>query len=344
MIEGGNVEVPITGTANIRNLYGVAYRDQYTNSPAIRPTSWYVEWPPKEVSPACRLLLHTNKLAEAECPLPTSCGPAAKALVDSSWWGNEMVFCAAAGTHHHDLTPEAITTDPDWVHVHDFDVGTNDDLCNAASLFVVIRFANNSLTVISKQSVSNIPMYNTGTKAYGIPYLDIHRRLSGQTRCLTTPGPSLEHPLATWSPPFLARKRSASGTGIDTNPFGDVNLTTRVIRGDWGTGLRPVLFWKAVEDPVACHDVRYISAYAIPGSSIVTSVLHSILNFLVDLLDDIVEGILPFIYQVYIRLDREFRISECLVVAIMSMWWTSRPQHAVAITIVYPLVTGFRRG
>jgi hypothetical protein len=186
-------------------------------------------------------------------------------------------------------------------------------------------------------------MYNLNLKAYGIPYLDIHRRLSGDSRCITSPGPSLAQPLAAWSPPFLARRRSASGTGIDTTPLGDVNLTTHVIRGDWGTGLRPVLFWKVVDDPVACHDVRYVSAYAIPGSTIVPGILHSVLNFLVDLLDDIVEGILPYLYQIYVRLDRDFRLSECFVVALLSMWWTTRPQHAAVITIAYPLVTGFRR-
>lgn len=335
--------VPLTGIREVVDIYGGDFRAFFNNPPELSPTGYYAEYPYPEIDPNCQVILHTNKLAASDCPLPHSCGPASFTEIDSSWWGDEHGLCSTAGAHHHSVTPDSVPNDPGWAQIMTLRVGINDDLCNAAEHFNVLQFPNGSRYVVPRIALSNRPVFNIGTGTYTALYLKLDRRIGKDSRCVVKPTNIWAIPYDTWKPPFLARRRKNSYTGIRFTPLSDVNLTTVIIRGDWGDNLRPILFHSPPDEPVECLDIRYVTKYDVPGSTIIPSVLDHVLDFLLKILGMVVTGIVPFFTKIVTELDQQYRVLEIFTVLMLALWWTDRPQHALVAASVYALATGLRR-
>lgn len=335
--------VPITGERGVVDVYAGDFRHRYSSVPELQSTGYYAEYPYPEIDPECQVILHTNKLAVSECPLPHQCGPATFTEVDSQWWGDEHGLCSTAGAHHHDISPSDIPKHPGWALVLTMKVGINDDLCNAAALFNVLRFPNGTELAVHRLSLANRPLYNIETGKYAVLYLHLDRRLGQDTRCVVVPSQNWATPYGKWNPPFLARRARFEYTGIEFTPLEDVNLTTVIIRGDWGDNLRPIRFHSPPDQPPECLNIRYVTKYSVPGSTIIPVVLEHILDFAVRVLDMIAVGILPFVFRVFNDLDMRYRFTEVIAVLLLSLWWTDRAQHAFVVTTAYALLTGLRR-
>lgn len=319
--------------------------------------SWPLEHPPRD----CLTLLETNALAHSDCPVSRSCGNVVFQKLETSWYGKELGLCTGTIVPHVTIdNGTARTRDGSqslhWGPLYSFvNAGTATDLYGTLQNMRLLRLPGRDImfaykatlnlagltgspySVVDKPTIFQ-PYFNKDPQGAFCMWVNPPERAR---RLVFYDGPTLTawptftpvmslHLLSSYLPP--------SCPVYPKRPPMPINGDHQVSFGNGTLGLvtpdQPLL---------QCAAYKHISAYSVPGSVWIKSMVDFLLESLEHIITSIVRAILSVTYDLVVEFNEKFLLFEISLLAGFAMWYSDSIVRTAVVCAIYAAVFGVSR-